>query len=311
VHPYLVRIPLPWGGSFRVASYGFMIMCGFLVSLYLGQQRAKRAGIDPAGFFDAAVAGLLGGVIGARILHVIYEWPYFRANPLKIIRLDQGGLVFYGGAIGGALALIFVVLRKKMPVLRSLDVVASVLPLGHAFGRVGCFLNGCCFGHVTKSPVGVRFPRMLAPGNVADPLFNVGAEHVVGSPPFVYHLEQTPPLVTASAQWSLPVHPTQLYAVGYNLVIFALLTLWFTRRWRDGEVGALYLILYGTARFVNEFFRVGTPVLGGLSVAQVMCVPAVLFGAALLWRGRRLAPQPLPAPWEPSPPQPGRKGKRR
>jgi len=291
VHPYLVRIPLPWGGTFRVASYGFLIMCGFLASLYIAWRRAKRFGIDPSGLFDAAVGALIGGIVGARLLYVIYEWPAFRAEPLKVIRLDEGGLVFLGGAALGTLTLAFIVAKRKLPLLRSLDVAASVLPLGHAFGRMGCFLNGCCYGSVTGSWVGVRFLRVLDPRT----------GELIGSPVFLDHMRQG--LVPQAAARSLPVHPTQLYEAGYNLAIFALLSFWLTRRWREGEVGWLYLALYGAARFANEFLRADSSRVLGLTVAQAMCLPMVALAVAMVVRGRMLPRQPLPAPRAPSIPR--------
>ena len=297
MHPYLVRIPLPWGGTFRIASYGFMIMCGFLLSLYIASRRARRFGIDPNGLFDAAVGGLVGGIVGARLLYVIYDWPTFRDQPLRIIRLDEGGLVFLGGAALGALALIFVATRRKLPLWRSLDVAASVLPLAHAFGRIGCFLNGCCYGFRTDSWLGVKFPRVLDPKT----------GELLGSPVFLDHLRQG--LVAETDRCSLPVHPTQLYEAGYNLAIFAFLSFWLARRWREGEVGWLYLALYGSARFANEFLRADSPRVFGLTVAQAMCMAIAALTIAMVVRGRRLSRQPLPAPW--TPPAPGAKPRKR
>jgi len=260
-------------------------MVGFLLALFLAGRRGRRDGINPADLFDAGVIALLAGIVGARIFYVISEWHLFRTHPLEIIRIDKGGLVFYGGVMGGAAALLVVVLRKGLPFRRTLDVVVSVLPLGHAFGRVGCFLNGCCYGHITSSWVGVRFPRVVDPDT----------QMIVGSPPFLDHMQRG--LVDASSSWSLPVHATQLYAVGYNLAIFAILTLWLPRRWRAGEAAWLYAILYGSARFANEMLRVTPPVLFGLSIAQMFCVPLVIFGLVMLARERSKPRQPLPEPW--------------
>ena len=211
--------------------------------------------------------------------------------------MEKGGLVFYGGLIGGGVALLFYTILKKMPLRRTLDVVMSVAPLGHAFGRTGCFLNGCCFGQITRSIFGVRFPRILEEGNVANSLFNVGEKYIAGSPPFVHHLRQG--LVDKTAQWSLPVHPTQLYAVVYNLAIFGLVSWWFGRRWRAGDIAWVYAIAYGTARFINEFIRVTEPVFAGLTIAQVICVPLVAFGVVMFVRGRRRPSEPFePLPEE-------------
>ena len=300
MHPYLIKIPLPWGGAFPIASYGFMIMLGFLLSLFIARKRARRLGVEPDVMFDLCVSALLGGIIGARLFYVIYDWPAFRDNPIEIFRMDKGGLIFYGGVMGGLGVLIVLLIVKRLPLLRTMDVIASVVPLGHAFGRIGCFLYGCCFGRVTSSWLGVRFPRILEPGNVRDAIYNVGDKHIVGSLPFVQQLQLPEGLLNRTAEWSLPVHPTQLYEAGYNLIIFGVLSFWFLRRWREGEVGWLYLALYGTARFSNEFLRADqTAVLWGLKVAQLMCVPMVIAGLTMLVRGRMLPRQPLPEPWRP------------
>jgi len=302
VHPYLIQIPMPWGATFRIPSYGVMLMCGFLLSLYIAQRRAKRLHIGANDVFDAAVAMLVAGVVGSRVFFVVAQWHRFRANPFDIIRIDKGGLVFYGGLIGGAAVLLFIVVRKKLRLFPVLDLVMSVVPLGHAFGRMGCFLNGCCFGKITRSWIGVRFPRILSDGNLGMPLYDVGDQYIAGSPPFLYHLDQTPPLIQKTAEWSLPVHPTQLYAVGYNLLIFAAVSLWFHRRWgrngtggaRAGEVAWIYAILYGSFRFGNEFLRVTRAVLLGMTIAQVICVPLVILGVVMFVRGRLRPLQPLP-----------------
>jgi len=292
MHPILLRIPLPWGGAFEVKSYGFMIMCGFLLALYVSNRRAKRLGIEPAKMFDGAVAILLAGIVGSRLFYVIEEWGRFSEKPLEVLRIDRGGLVFYGGLIGGALMLMWFVYRNKMKLLRVGDLVTSVVPLGHAFGRMGCFLNGCCFGGRTDSLFGMCFPRVVV-------TTSRGTEQIIGSPPFLTHLDQG--LVKATDACSLAIHPTQLYAVGYNLAIFAFLGYMFTRRRREGEIAWLYGVLYGSARFVNEIFRVEPPALLDLSIAQVICVPLILFCFVMFLRGRRLPPEPLPEPWEPPP----------
>jgi phosphatidylglycerol:prolipoprotein diacylglycerol transferase len=298
MHPHLVKIPLPWGGTLTVASYGFLIMVGFLLALYLAQRRARMMGVSPTALFDSAVAMLIAGIVGARLFFVIEFWEElkFGENPIEILRIDKGGLVFYGGLIGGGLALLAMVMKKKMPFRATLGVICSVIPLGHAFGRLGCFMNGCCYGWITRAFLGLRFPRILAEGNVQDPQFNVGEMHIVGSPPFMDHLTRTPPLVDRADLWSLPVHPTQLYAVGYNLVIFGFLTYMLPRRWRSGEVAWLYGIFYGTARFANEMLRVTEPLVWGLTVAQWICLPLVLFGLTMFAWQRTKASEPIPEP---------------
>jgi len=289
MHPYLIKIPLPWGRSFPIASYGFMILLGFLLSLWLLRRRGQRLGIDPNAMFDAATFMLLGGIIGARVFYVIENWQSFAQNPGMILRLDKGGLAFYGGLLGGGVGLLGTIFMRRMPLSATVDTVASVVPFGHMFGRFGCFLNGCCFGKVTSCWTGVRFPRILDSG-----------EHLVGSLPYQFHIEQG--LVTVADAHSLPVHPTQLYEAGYNLLIFGVLTWVLRHRRRPGDVGWTYLLLYGSCRFVNEFFRGDHQPLefaGGLTMFQLISAAAAAAGLALLVRSRRLPVVPLPDPWQP------------
>ena len=288
MHPVLLRIPLPWGGTFRIATYGFMIMCGFLASLFIARRRCARLGMNPDALLDVALATLIVGVVGARLFYVFVEPQVFRSNWLEFFRIDHGGLIFYGGIIGGAAGLLASAAWKGLPLRRTLDVIMGVTPLGHAFGRVGCFMNGCCYGKVTESWVGVQFPR------VVDPVTG----QVTGSAAYLAQLEQA--IIPASAEHSLSLYPTQLFAVGYNLLIFLFLAWMLKRRWRNGEIAWLWGILYGTARFCNEFYRGDVPrVAGDMTVAQWVCIPVVAIGfTAFLW-SRRKPYEPLADPWQP------------
>jgi phosphatidylglycerol:prolipoprotein diacylglycerol transferase len=293
MHPYLLRIPLPGGHGFTIASYGFMIVLGFLLCLWLLQRRGRRMGMDPTALFDTAVTVLICGIVGARIFYVAQHWPSFAGDPVKIIRLDLGGLAFFGGLIGGLIGLLVSAALKGIPLLPMLDVGASLVPLGHAFGRMGCFLNGCCYGVLTHVPWAVRFPKVIGRDG-----------QIVGSPPFSDQVREK--LITAQESWSLPVHPTQLYAVGYNLTIFAVLSLLLFRRRRPGDIAWLYAILYGSARFTNEFFRADTLArdwLGGLTIFQGLAMIAVGVGATMLIRSLRRPRVPLPEPWVPPEPE--------
>jgi len=288
VHPYLIRIPLPGGNTFPLASYGFMILIGFLLCLWLLQRRGRRMGLNPLVLFDVAVAGLLGGIVGARLFYVVQHWELFAPEPWRLLYLHEGGLAFFGGLIGGTVGLLIGIWKKGLPLLPTLDVTGGLVPLGHAFGRIGCFLNGCCFGNRTDAWPGMRFPRVVDETG-----------HIVGSPPFLHHLQQG--LITASDKLSLPVHPTQLYAVGYNLAIFAFLTWMLRRRRRPGDVAWSYLALYGAARFCNEFLRITEPKswLGGMTIWQAIALGAVLFGLAMFFNSLRKPPVPIPDPWQP------------
>ncbi len=297
MHPELFRVPVPLTDkSIPVASYGAMILLGFLLCLWLLRRRGAKRGLDPNALFDAATFMLLGGIIGARLFYVIEFWENFSQDPSTIIRLDLGGLSFFGGLMGGGAALLATILARGLPLMTTLDTAAGLVPLGHAFGRMGCFLNGCCFGRATSTCVGVRFPRIL------EEVSGHGQEgsHIVGSLPYQHHLAEG--LVTASDTHSLPVYPTQLFAVGYNLVIFGVLTYVWRHRRRPGDVGWAYLALYGTARFINEFFRGDhepMPLAGGLTLFQLLAGTAAVVGIAMLIRSSRLPRVPLPEPWTP------------
>ncbi len=257
MHPYLFEFSPPWGGRVTIASYGVMMMVGFLLSLYVFSGRAKKYGLASDKIFNVAVAMVIAGVVGARIFYILQYWEEggFAESPFRILRVDQGGLVFFGGLFGGLAGALASMIKQKLPPGRTFGLIASVGPLGHAFGRMGCFLNGCCHGRPTDSWAGVNFPRLAIEGGIA-------------------------------SQWANSVHPTQLYAVGYKLMIFFFLSWWLRRRGRPEELIGLYMITYGIARFINEFFRITEPVALGLSIAQVICIPLVIAGAGLLLHQR-------------------------
>ncbi len=277
MHPHLVRFTAPWGGEITIASYGFMIMVGFLICLYTLQRRAEKTDISRDAMFNVAIAMLLFGVFGARLFHIIQFWEEggFAENPLRMLRVDRGGLVFYGGLAGGLAGAFIFILKQDLPFGKTLGLIASVGPIGHAFGRIGCFLNGCCYGRITTSFTGMRFPRILD-----------SEQNIIGSPAFLDHLDAG--LVQKTDLWSLPVHATQLYEAGYNLLIFALLTWWLSRHNRPSELIGLYMITYGMARFLNEIFRVTEPFAAGLSIAQIICIPLMIGGAAVLYYQKKV-----------------------
>ncbi|MEF8787513.1 MAG: prolipoprotein diacylglyceryl transferase [Planctomycetota bacterium] len=273
MHPHLFHIPLPWGGTATVASYGAMMMLGFLVCLYLLSRRGPAFGLSSETLFDIAIAALIGGVVGARIYYIIYAWDYFAAHPAQIVRIDKGGLVFYGGVAGGTAGVLLFTYLKELPLRRTADVFAGLLPLGHAFGRMGCFLNGCCYGKVTQSWLGMRFPPESA----------------------AYRDMVRRGLLESSAAMTPPLHPTQLYAVGYNLAIFGVLSWLLWNRRREGDVVWTYLAVYGVARFLNEFLRNDqAAVASGLTTAQLVCIAFVIVGGTMLLKSWTREPDPLP-----------------
>jgi phosphatidylglycerol---prolipoprotein diacylglyceryl transferase len=148
-------------GAIHLYSYGLSIAIGVLLSLFLMKRRAFQEGfLVPEEVFDMAFTVLVWGFIGARLFYVIQNFSYYRAEPLKILAVWEGGLIFYGGAIAALGGLWLMARKKKWPFWKILDFLAPYGALTHAFGRLGCFLNGCCYGKVCDLPWAVRFPEL-------------------------------------------------------------------------------------------------------------------------------------------------------
>lgn len=275
--PILFKIgPLP------IHAYGLMIAIGFLTALYFIQRECKRANIDPEVIGNAAFWSLLLGIAGTRVLHIImfpqfYSW----SNPIGWFAIWEGGLVFQGGPPPVLIFLFFYFRHHKINFWKVADIAAPYLALGHGIGRIGCFLNGCCYGQITESPLGVAFRRI--PGDL-----NLPAE---GSAPFLDQLSRG--LVSAESHWSLPVHPTQLYESA-GLIGLCLVMLAIRRKWHpfDGFMLFVYFALYGVLRFIIEFFRGDhNPTrLGIVSDQQVFSLLFALLGVVFFfymkWRNR-------------------------
>ena len=271
MHPIIFQL-----GPFTLHAFGAMMALGFLAAL-LAMRRLARGGFGS--LTDDHLSRLLvwlmaGGVLGARLAYVAEHWTSeFAANPGSIIRIDQGGLMFYGGVLGAVAAiLLFARVYRRRP-LDILDLCAAVLPLGHAFGRIGCFLNGCCHGIRCQGPGGVRFPA--------------------GSMPWREQVSRG--LIDASAATSEPVVPTQLIESGANLAVFAVLYAVARRHPRPGHVTALYLVLYAVVRFYTEMLRGDSRLLvGTLSIGQIVSLLLLVIGIGVLlalWiRPRRADP---------------------
>ncbi|MEW5705910.1 MAG: prolipoprotein diacylglyceryl transferase [Actinomycetota bacterium] len=232
-------------GSFSIHTYGVAIAVAFLAGILLIRREAKRKEMNPDMAYDIVLFALIGGIIGARVAYVLDNWNVFAANPAQIFAVWQGGLVFYGGFIGGALAIISLLKIKKLPIGKVADIVAPSVALGSAIGRLGCFSNGCCYGKETSLPWGVTFTNPLSS---ARPL-------------------------------GVPLHPTQLYDFAYNLLIFG--TLWGLRSRikSDGLLFWIYITMYGFFRFMIEFLRTNPEFYLGMSGSQVFS--AVMFVAGL------------------------------
>lgn len=153
MHPILFEF-----GNFKIYSYGVMVALGFLIAIYLASREAQRQGVASQQVFDIGLYALLFGIAGARALHVFLDFRYYLARPLDIIMINRGGLAFHGGLLAGTIGAWFFIRRNSMPLWKVADIIIPYVALGQAVGRIGCFLNGCCYGTPTYLPIGIRLP---------------------------------------------------------------------------------------------------------------------------------------------------------
>ena len=229
MHPILLKF-----GSFTVYSYGVMVAIGFALSTFFIYRRAPKFNIDKDRAVDITIVVLISGILGARLLYVLLNISFYIANPLEIIMLSKGGLVWYGGFITALLAMIIYIRIARLDFWSVVDLIAPYAALGQAFGRIGCFLNGCCYGMKVSPdfPIAVTFPCD------SDPRF-----------------------------------PSQLVSSGLLFIIFVILLIWQNRRRFIGEIALAYCILYSSKRFVMEFLRADNPkILLGLTISQIISV---------------------------------------
>ena len=145
-------------GNVVIYSYGLFVATGFLVAIFLILRQTNKINIEKNKVFDLLVVILLGGLVGARSLFVILNWEYYSSNIFRVFALHEGGLAIQGGIVGGILAGALFMKFKKMPVFLTADVIALYLPIAQAIGRIGCLMNGCCYGKVIHSGIGINFP---------------------------------------------------------------------------------------------------------------------------------------------------------
>ena len=262
-------------GPITLYSYGLMIALGFITVLYFMQRDAKRCGIDPNAIGDTAFWVLILGVAATRVAHIIlYPQYYSWTDPIGWVNVTNGGLVFQGAIPVAILYCYWALKRRQIPFWKAADVVMPYVPVGQAFGRMGCLLKGCCHGdRADHLPWAISFPE--------------------GSPAFHTHQERYADF-PVDATWSYPVHPTQLYSVILLLSICAVLL--YVRRNRPfvGITLPLYFALYGVCRFAVEIFRGdGNPTqsLAGIELTsqQVFCLIMIALGATvgyILYRRR-------------------------
>ncbi len=250
----LTGVALWWGlrrwGPVQVRAWGTMLMVGFMAAMLwaLWDGRDDEE-ITLNLMIDLTLVILVGAIIGARALSVILEWSSYAAHPGAIWRVWEGGLSFHGGLIGGTLAGSWLTWRRGLSVPRMADRLMPAVAIGYALTRIGCFLNGCCYGAPTDSALGVHF-------------------HFAGEP-------------------DIARHPTQLYSAALSLLIFAILLAVRARLRRPGHLALLYVIIYSAGRFGIEHFRRGASAvvyqpLAPLTYAQVGSILLALLAGACM-----------------------------
>ncbi len=326
-------------------SYGLMLVIGFYSAYFLARRTANREGIDPNRMVDVLLIGAVLGIVGSRTFYVIQYNEQIKGF-VDLFAIWKGGLVLYGGLIAAGIGVLIYFRVKKLPSWKFADAAAPAIMLGLAFGKIGCFLNGCCWGARCDEtfPLAVRFPKFIsstadagcrqrqlaladvqpdgkwhidvlkgAPAWVNSrpaliryvsslpdnqrvivlmwsratwtPDGELAREAISGSYTFLDHLARYPDEIGPQDNWSLPVHPAQLYMSFMAFVICGLLLLY--RRWRrrPGEVFAMMGVLYPAARFMNEALRGDRkPALCGLTITQTVSVAAFLVATvAVVW----------------------------
>ncbi len=255
-----------FGFSFHLVinSYGFMLMVAFYTCYYFLQKELKRLGFEVKLASDIVFAAAVGGIVGSKIYYLVENYERVKVDPAGMI-FSGAGLVFLGGLMGGTLAVTWVIKRQKLSWLQFADIVAPLLILGYAIGRVGCFLVGDDYGLPTHMPWAVSFEN--------------------GLPPSTYHIFQSYYSwvdLTGFEPGVLSVHPTQLYETTLGLLIF--LYLWKQRQkiTVTGSLFFTYLILAGMERFFIEFIRINPKYILWFSGAQVISMVMISVGTWFL-----------------------------
>ncbi len=241
MHPILLQL-----GPLTLRSYGLMMALGFAMGIILTSLLTKREGRATEPVLDMAVWTMIGGIVGARILYVLVNPAEYAEHPAEIFKVWRGGLVYYGGLIGAGFATYYWLRKHKQPIWAVADCLAPGLAAGQVLGRVGCYLNGCCYGSVNQEH-GVIFPE------VAD---------------------------------GLPHLPVQLYEAGFALLLAYALYQLKKHRSFAGQIFWLYVLAYGLGRFALEYFRGdferGILISNALSPSQWISLAGVVWALAML-----------------------------
>lgn len=234
-------------GPFTVYGYGLMIAIGIIAAYLIGEYRAKKYHLDADRVFSIMIWAVLGGFLGAKLLYILTQLKEIIENPGLLMDLTDG-FVVYGGIIGGILSAMIYCRFRKLPFLKYFDLLIPSVALAQAFGRIGCFLAGCCYGRETSCAIGIVFQN------------------------------------SAYAPNGVRLLPTQLISSGLDFLHFLLL-IWFAKHKKgDGQVAGLYLICYSIGRFILEFFR-GDLIrgsVGSLSTSQFISIFVCIAGVVLM-----------------------------
>lgn len=255
MHPILIKF-----GPIAIHTYGFLMALGVALGLWFLYVQAKKQELDAPRLLDAAFYILIVSIVGAKLILLLSNFAYYTSSPRELFSLARSGGVFQGGLVFGAVFAFWYFHRHKIPTWKVADLIAPALALGHGFGRIGCFMAGCCYGSACKLPWGVVF-----------------------SDPYSHDLTGIP--------LGQERHPVQLYEAALNFLNFAVLAIILRKKKFDGQILSLYIINYSVIRFFTEYFRgdhqakayliQGRTALASLSFPQVFCVLGLVAGFVL------------------------------
>jgi phosphatidylglycerol---prolipoprotein diacylglyceryl transferase len=277
MHPEILSL-----GPFHIRSYGLMLALGFLAGILLAAYRARKAGENPEHMYNIAVWLVLSSLIGSRLYYIVTHYSEFRAGEQYSLlgrilvemknmfwpvgadgQVGLSGLIFYGGLIFATIAAVIYLRYYRLNLLKYLDIMAPSIAIGEMFTRIGCFLNGCCFGHPTNCALGVVFP---------------------------------PESVAGSINPGIPIHPTQLYSSFGALVIVGLILGLERFKRFDGFSAILFFMLYSIARFTEDFFRFYEDGMQSHGLSQNQIISLFIFTVTVVLMGyfSRKASRALP-----------------
>jgi phosphatidylglycerol:prolipoprotein diacylglycerol transferase len=260
--PVLFRL-----GPVTIHTYGLLMAIGVAFALWFVYVQAKRQGLDATAIVDAGFYIILISLLGAKLILFFGNLSYYRQYPGELLSLARSGGVFQGGLAFGVAFALWYFRRRRLPTWKVADLAGPALALGHGFGRIGCFMAGCCYGRACEAPLGVSFRSQYAHELTGVPL-------------------------------GQPIYPVQLFEAGLNFANFLVLFLILRRKVFDGQVFSLYVVNYSIIRLITEYFRgdhperaflfKGPSPLASLSFPQLFCLLGIAAGLLLhFWLKKR------------------------